>query len=708
METTSPLAPDLKQKIDQARTVLDAVSNTVDSSHHDDFAPVAKRLDDWAAKVAVIGQVKAGKSTFLNAFLGQHDYLPSDINPWTSVVTNLRYNIESDPETGVSFEFFSEEDWNEIIEGKSAISDLSEELLPGFDADLLREQSKQLRDKAQRRLGNHYKSMLGTSHDFNFSSPDLLRRYVCAGPGSDHGLTDESLGRYASLTREASVYARDESFAVPTILTDTPGVNDPFLVRDEVTYRALDRSDVFIMVLSVHQPLTDVDLALIRLLAQKNDRDVLILINRLDELHDYDARYNELVQDVSMRLAEAIPDTKFEIILTSGFMADAVLREDEEGEALQEELDTPNLAAYLRDSYGTVPKERGDRLMLASGVSRVRKALSNMIDTGVASRQIEQIRKDISAQIAATKYSADNTIASIGNDIEQFQKSDAASFTKQVEDEIAALEKTQKSVFDMLSNGKSQLETSVSTSEADLEVALNDAIEEFLDSQEMLIQNSLTLDENQEVPDEPITIFLGTLHRKFEETVSMQFEASRARVDTKLEAIASFANDRLSETFKGDFQDVSLENLPYETFSTTLTMAKRSIEINLVGKRSLAFWKKKSVNMDKSIQVVKKLAKEELRHAVKLLFASFREALDARISGGIERIKLIERVIGRGVEDRKSRLEKHHARIGEGGDNPSVTVQALQSQADELTAMCVALSEIENTLLTDTSKNEAA
>lgn len=54
---------------------------------------VKSRLQDEAFNLVVLGQFKRGKSTFINALLGE-DILPTAIVPLTSVVTILRYGPE--------------------------------------------------------------------------------------------------------------------------------------------------------------------------------------------------------------------------------------------------------------------------------------------------------------------------------------------------------------------------------------------------------------------------------------------------------------------------------------------------------------------------------------------------------------------------------------------------------------------------------------
>ena len=42
--------------------------------------------------ITMIGQVKAGKTTLVNALSGMPGLLPADVNPWTSVVTSLHFD----------------------------------------------------------------------------------------------------------------------------------------------------------------------------------------------------------------------------------------------------------------------------------------------------------------------------------------------------------------------------------------------------------------------------------------------------------------------------------------------------------------------------------------------------------------------------------------------------------------------------------------
>ena len=55
-----------------------------------DLQTTAKNLKQGVFRLLVLGDMKRGKSTFLNALLGER-ILPSDVNPCTALLTIIRY-----------------------------------------------------------------------------------------------------------------------------------------------------------------------------------------------------------------------------------------------------------------------------------------------------------------------------------------------------------------------------------------------------------------------------------------------------------------------------------------------------------------------------------------------------------------------------------------------------------------------------------------
>src|SRR6476646_2492066 len=59
----------------------------------EDLAVASKNLQQGVFRLLVLGDMKRGKSTFLNALIGEN-LLPSDVNPCTALLTILRYGSE--------------------------------------------------------------------------------------------------------------------------------------------------------------------------------------------------------------------------------------------------------------------------------------------------------------------------------------------------------------------------------------------------------------------------------------------------------------------------------------------------------------------------------------------------------------------------------------------------------------------------------------
>lgn len=695
------IAPQLKGELDFLHDMFDRIDKVVDRKSRHSFWDLHERLNNWAARVAVIGQVKAGKSTFLNAFLRQDDFLPSDVNPWTSVVTNVRINVPGDPISGAKFEFFDDADWQEIIDGGSRIRKLTEQLLPGFDTELLREQSETMKKRAQRRLGKHYQTLLGTTHEYEFLTPDLLKRYVCAGPGSDDGLERESLGRYAALTKVANAYMRMPEFQVPTIVTDTPGVNDPFLVRDEFTCRSLDKSDVFIVALSAHQPLTDVDIALIRILAKQDNKDVLIYVNRIDELDDYNVEVPRVLADVERRLRIAIPDIEFQMVAGSAYMASLALRTDDEAAAARAALDTPELADYLAKKYGHVPIDQLDRLLLASGLDDVRKALSDLIDNGVGRQQLAQLMGDVRAELNAAEFVTKQERRSIHSQIESVEESIAVGAAQELSDEIDAIGGLHKKLEGFVETADSQIETVISKSWSKLETRLIEQVHDFIAKQEDRLRERAFREKSGEAADKAFEIELAPLQQLIEADVKEAFAKSRAGTDVAANNCLHACRQLIRDKFEDPADNIDLADLPFDEFVSTVLLAKKTLTVDVITDRGWKFWAKQKLNVAKTLAALRTIAAEEMRPPIEKVLAAYNEAQVERASAGMSRVRVMLRMIEVTLDEQSHRLKRDKLTMEKLARDPeerSAMTRRLQGKLEVLDRRLINLSALETAL----------
>ncbi|HEY9798760.1 MAG TPA: dynamin family protein [Leptolyngbyaceae cyanobacterium] len=84
----------LSQTISQAEFAGDTSSGKLSLERDlEDISVASNNLKQGVFRLLVLGDMKRGKSTFLNALIGEN-LLPSDVNPCTAVLTVLRYGAE--------------------------------------------------------------------------------------------------------------------------------------------------------------------------------------------------------------------------------------------------------------------------------------------------------------------------------------------------------------------------------------------------------------------------------------------------------------------------------------------------------------------------------------------------------------------------------------------------------------------------------------
>lgn len=279
-----------------------------------------------ACRIAVIGQVKAGKSTLVNALIRRPGFLPTDVNPWTAVVTNMHFGRPSD--AGAVYQFFDEADWRRLGAG-GRLQELSQRLGMMLDADTLVNQVRFMRERAEHRLGRQFQQLLGKQHRFASASAEVLERYVCVGDLEPADYPNSGIGRFADITKSADLYFDLPPFAYATTIVDTPGTNDPFLVREELSREALEGADAYIIVLNAQQALSSSDLSLLRLLHGLQKSRLVVFVNRIDLLPNPVADGEIVVAHIRGKLAVEFPGVAIPVIAGSGMWAEWALTSDE-------------------------------------------------------------------------------------------------------------------------------------------------------------------------------------------------------------------------------------------------------------------------------------------------------------------------------------------------------------------------------------------
>ncbi|UWR05267.1 dynamin family protein (plasmid) [Ruegeria conchae] len=361
-------------------------------------------LSNLKPSIAFVGQIKAGKSRLINGFTGQAEYLPSDVNPWTTVITDMHFGHPSGRKSGAEFHFFDNRQWQALIAEGEELRNMFPDEEDSYKREMIEEQVEAMKTRAKLRLGDSYKHLLGQHHDLDELTSDDLARYVCAGddptdegehdPGSDRGL-------YSDITRKAEVYFDIGHFPYPVTVTDTPGVNDPLLIREEISRQYLKESDFFVVVLSAHQALSRADLKLFRLMQALELGQIVVFINRVDELGGGTEDATKVRADVLDGLENALGNSDIDVLMGSAQWAHYALTGDETG------IDHDQILAWLRahpeqmkqyldgveeikQGPGPISREGVLRFaaMIASGLPDLRRHVTKALTEGPRQEQL--------------------------------------------------------------------------------------------------------------------------------------------------------------------------------------------------------------------------------------------------------------------------------------------------------------------------------
>lgn len=217
------------------------------------------KINNDILTIGVIGQMKCGKSTFLNAFVFQDTVLPAATTPMTAALSVITYG----PEKKVKAEFYTVDEW---AEQKLQAARSLEEVQGNSLEESKVKAAKELVGKAAK-LGSSIYDYLGKTQEDRL---DQLEEYV----GAD--------GKFVSITKSVTIFYPEE-YLKGVEIVDTPGFNDPIVSREERTKAFLKKADVVILMLYAGRPFdaTDRDI-LFKNVRQCGIGKVLIGINKYD------------------------------------------------------------------------------------------------------------------------------------------------------------------------------------------------------------------------------------------------------------------------------------------------------------------------------------------------------------------------------------------------------------------------------------------
>lgn len=223
------------------------------------YKELVDKLEKDILTIGVIGQMKCGKSTFLNSFVFEDTILPAATTPMTAALSVITYGEKKK----VLAEFYTNDEWEEQkAQAARSLDDVAGDTM----AESKIKAAQELVSKASK-LGSSLKNYLGKTKEDTFEN---LIEYV----GAD--------GKFVSITKSVKIYY-PKDYLKGVEIVDTPGFNDPIVSREERTKEFLKKADVVLMMLYAGRPFDATDRDIIfKNVSQCGIGKVLIGINKYD------------------------------------------------------------------------------------------------------------------------------------------------------------------------------------------------------------------------------------------------------------------------------------------------------------------------------------------------------------------------------------------------------------------------------------------
>lgn len=245
---------------------------------------IPERLENQRFSIGITGVMNAGKSTMLNALLGQ-EVLGTSVVPETANLTLIKYAKE--PYAIVNF--WNTKEWGKIEEGAKSLKSLEAFV-----------------QESKAHFGEQFHTFITPKGESQSVDVHALSHYTSA----------KHSDKKCNLIKSVELYT-DLKFVQDGVqIVDTPGLDDPVVQREEITLEYLSECDLMIHLMNAAQAATqkDVDF-IIDALLYRNVARLLIVITRIDAIKEKE-------------LQEVIAYTKRSI--------EARLREQDKGAKLDE------------------------------------------------------------------------------------------------------------------------------------------------------------------------------------------------------------------------------------------------------------------------------------------------------------------------------------------------------------------------------------
>jgi len=400
-------------------------------------------------KIGIVGEVKAGKSSFLNALVFKGDeVLPKAATPMTAALTRIKYSEEE----YVEVEFFKDYDWKEIENGADLcdkrveklkgeeLNNSSDRYLPEANTHNKQENNserQEIKSKTYKDYAQHIESGIYYSkeltemvqnsginpHDFLGKTQKIKKSELNNYVGSK--------GKYTPLVKYTELHLNNPLIKGMEII-DTPGLNDPILSRGQKTKDFLKNCDVVFVLSYVGQFLGNEDIEFIRTtLPAEGVQKAIIIGSKFDSgLLDYKERKSTFEKALRKSFSNYISQTKQTFKKLQENSADFTILKD-----LQKSLDNGESPIFISSLLYNCAKKKEKKQPLSEEeeniINQMKRRFSGFKETPeflLELANVDSIEKNVFNDIKEKKEII------LANKINEFSKSEKAKLNKILED----------------------------------------------------------------------------------------------------------------------------------------------------------------------------------------------------------------------------------------------------------------------------------
>ena len=394
-----------KRKIEEIEKSIETVEKEFNVKFDDERKDIKEQkafIDEPDLQIAIVGTIKAGKSTFINA-LFEENIASTDVTPETASLTKFRYSTKNKLEV----KFYNKTEWDELWES--------------------------VKKSEKENKGKVFKEEFESS-----GAENIKNDYIGASDKIEEVSSIEELKKkvkeYTSKTskihyfvKELTVYLNNENIHKNVTIVDTPGLDDVVDYRSKITRDYIKRANAVIVCVDSSSLRNDEYVTITKVFENIGDDfyKVMILGTQIDNKNNPKEAWEKQIEEWKKYLKENYKDAdllKNNIIGVSSYVFSNLIELENTGKC---DNDAIVNIKKLAESYGIkVSYEENGNIIIdrnliiknsenikdLTNIKKVKSLMNKIIENGE-----EEVKKDLEKRYLSMITNISNKAKSIKN-----------------------------------------------------------------------------------------------------------------------------------------------------------------------------------------------------------------------------------------------------------------------------------------------------